>query len=124
MSDLRLDEETGDLAVDAGLSIVEDDENLRQRLLLRLQMVLGEWFLDRTAGTDYYGQIFGRNKSFGMTQVDAELVRVILSTNGVDRFIDPLTYNFSDRVLQVEFSVLSALTGEEVAIETTLTVGE
>ena len=38
-------------------------ENLAQRIKIKLQTFFGEWFLDGTIGVDYFGQIFGKNRS-------------------------------------------------------------
>lgn len=45
------------LDADKNVAIVDDAESLRQRLLERLRMFLGEWFLDETIGVPYFQQI-------------------------------------------------------------------
>lgn len=106
MSDFTLDEETGDLALGAGgtLSLTEDKNAIRQRLVMKLRLVVGEWFLDPTLGTDYFGSIFGK-RSF--VEIDAELTRAILTVDGVLKLSAPIEYNLIavTRVLEVSFEV-------------------
>lgn len=120
MSDFELNEATGDILVEAGvLFLTEGDEATRQRLALHLRLVKGEWFLDINAGTDYYGSIFGK-KSF--VEINAELVRAILSTDGIVRLASPLEFNLSDRVLAVTFEALLS-SGETVPLNFNLPLG-
>ena len=126
MSDLRLNDDTGDLDVTEGaLSLVEGDEALAQRIAQRLRLVRGEWFLAYLDGTDYYGQIFGKKPQ---VTIDAEFVRVITTTPGVAKLTAPISYNFrtdrNQRVLEVSFSVQSAYTGNVIPLTYTALIGE
>ena len=104
MSDLALDVETEDLFFNGSdFELVEDlQEEVRQRLILRLRLQLREWFLDPDDGTDWLGRIFG-NKNF--VEVDAELTRVIGTTPGVLEISTPLSFKLDrkTRLLSVSF---------------------
>lgn len=105
MSDLTINPDTGDLDFTSGdLSLTSGADAIRQNIAMRLRMVVGEWFLDLDAGTDYYGSILGQ-KNF--ITADAEFVRVIISTPGVNDILNPLEYNLDKRtrVLRVTFKV-------------------
>jgi hypothetical protein len=105
VSDFVLNETTGDIQVTAGkLFLTTGDDAVRQRLAMHLRLVAGEWFLDDQIGTDYYGSIFGK-KSF--VEINAELVRVILSTPGISGLAAPLSIDLNtNRVLSVEFQAV------------------
>ena len=105
MSDLILDEDLGDLNfADGDLALTEGREAIRQRLAMRLRLVKGEWFLNYLEGTDYFGQIFGKKTE---AQINAELVRVILTTEGVTGLVNPIEFrlNRTRRILEVSFEV-------------------
>ncbi len=105
MSDLALNTDTLDLDFSAGeLSLTSERNAIRQRVAMRLRLVKGEWFLNYYEGTDYYGQILGKKTS---AQIDAELTRVILTTDGVTGFVEPIQYvmNRTTRILEVSFEI-------------------
>lgn len=53
-----------ELELDGGdLRVTTDDEIVRQRLIIRLQFLLGEWFLDTTQGLPYVQTIYEAGKS-------------------------------------------------------------
>ena len=54
MADYKLDPLTGDLVVDGGMKLTEDQaEEAAQRVSLALGLNLGEWFADVTKGLPY-----------------------------------------------------------------------
>lgn len=55
----------GDLAPD--LEFVQGLEGLRQRVVQRIRFFLGEWFLDRAAGTPYQRDVLVRPISIGLS---------------------------------------------------------
>lgn len=59
---------------------VNQPEAVAQAVVTRLQLYLGEWFLDTTDGTDWNNQILGK---YTTTTRDAELQARILDTPGV-----------------------------------------
>lgn len=55
-------------------------EGVGQAVMTRLQLRLGEWFLDTTDGTDWAGKVLGRHTA---TLRDIELRQRIAGTAGV-----------------------------------------
>ena len=97
--------DVGDLSLsDTGLeevlTVLEDEVN--QRMTVRLNFFQGEWFLDLSAGTPYYQQILQK----GVTD---EVIRgvfgaVVKGTEGVSRLIDiQYTLNKSTREMRLSF---------------------
>jgi hypothetical protein len=60
--------------------LVNSPQEVGQRILTRLRLLQGEWFLDVTAGTPYGTQILGKNTQ-GL--YDQAIKTVILQTPGV-----------------------------------------
>ena len=59
MKDIALDTATGDLLLENfDLQLVEGRDQIAQNLMIRLRFILGEWFLDITAGIPYYDDFF------------------------------------------------------------------
>jgi len=54
MTDFKLDPITGDLDITNGLSLVEGEEEMRQRINLALSLNLAEWFADITRGLPWF----------------------------------------------------------------------
>lgn len=104
--DILIDEETNDIVFINGQTPVTDNQKLTvsQRLKIRLQTFLGEYFLDTTVGVPYYQRIFGkvRNKS----TIDTIFQKQILDDEGV---IEIVSYSSSidsaSRLMSVEFTV-------------------
>lgn len=101
MADLALDDD-GDLALSNGdLGIVYDSDAERQKIQITLRHVMGEWFRDQAAGTDWLGSILG--KVSPLTQ-RAEFRRRILSVPGIreiagmDLTVDGKTRNLSGTI--------------------------
>lgn len=108
MSDLALDQTSNnDLLLTSGdLSTVILDAAIRQNLLQRLQLFLGEWFLDTTSGVPYYQTILVKNPNLDVVQ--ATLKDVILSTNGIESLNSfKFEYDNSLRTLTVAFEAKS-----------------
>lgn len=122
MPDLKLDLTTGNLARLNGDLCLTDDvsgETTQQRVLIRLRLFLGEWFLDTRKGTPYFEQIFVRNPNLGA--IEASLKAVILETPGVVRLLSySQTYDASARSLSVDFEA-EAEGGESIVINEVLT---
>ena len=74
---------------------INTPELVGQNIATRLKLILGEWFLDTTQGTDWAGRILGRVGGY-----DAEIQRVILGTTGVDSISD-YSSTLSNRALSV-----------------------
>lgn len=105
MKDLRLNPETNDLDVaNFDLALVEDIDQIRQKLDTKLKFFSGEWFLDGTAGMPLYERIFVKNPDLRLIQtaikstiLDVEEVNSILAYSQ--------TYSPIDRTLEVSFKV-------------------
>lgn len=61
---------------------IDGIEQIRQRIRTRLQLFLGEWFLDRNAGVPWLQQILIKNPRFAVVQ--GVLKQTILRTPGVN----------------------------------------
>lgn len=74
-----------DLSLDAAgrldLSIVDGEDQIRQEVETRLQMVRGQWFLDTRAGIPYGTSVFVKNPDLDL--IAAELRVQALAVNGV-----------------------------------------
>lgn len=82
MADIGIDIATGNIRVSQGrIVIVTEREAVKQRVQLALLQLLGEWFLDRTEGTDHFGQILTR--PFRPNLADREVRRVVLGCRDV-----------------------------------------
>lgn len=80
--------------------LIDSPEAVAQAILTRLKLYTGEWFLDKSEGTDYAGAIWG----FGTQGTrDFELQDRILETPGV-RTITAYQSTFDSRTR--EFTVL------------------
>lgn len=105
MKDIALDTTTGDLLLqDFDLQFVEDQDQITQNLAIRLRFILGEWFLDITAGVSYYQDFF--IKAPNQIRMESVLKQEILSTRGVNQILS-FSSNFDDtrRIYSVTFSV-------------------
>lgn len=79
-------------------------ENLAQRLKIKLLTFFGEWFLDGTIGIDYFGQVFGKNRS--KQSVDAIFQAEILKEKEVLQITSfNSTLNQQTRVYSLVFEV-------------------
>ena len=112
MSDLLMDMDPAsptynDLKIVNGdLSLADGDAAIRQRLLLSLQLFLGEWFLDTTKGVPYYQFILVKNPNLDL--VEATIKNVILSCPGIVELTDfEFGYNNGLRTLSVNFDAKS-----------------
>lgn len=81
-----------------------------QCIATRLKLILGEWFLDTTQGTDWGGKILGRHMQRGY---DAEIKRVIFGTQGVDSIVSYSSALSADRRLSISAQVLTIYSASE-----------
>lgn len=82
MIDLLLDEITGDLKIiNFDLALIENRDQIAQNLAIRLRFILGEWFLDNTAGIPYYEDILIKNPN--QYRVESVLKEEIYNTEGI-----------------------------------------
>jgi len=80
MSDFQIAGPERDLVfVDGDLIVLRGPDARRQRIDIALHHMMGEWFLDENAGTDYFGKILGKSRDLTRR---AEIRRRILSVPG------------------------------------------
>ncbi len=78
-------------------------EDVRQNILQRLRVYLGEWFLDNTIGVPYYQQILVKNPD--QSKIDAIYINQIMGTRGVQQLNSySFSPNLTTRVLNLAFS--------------------
>lgn len=103
MNDLYLDPLTNDLAViGIDLHVVTGAERVKQQLLVKLRLWVGEWFLDTEFGTPYIERILGKQITLG--GAIAALKESILEVSDVQA-ITSFNYNFDrqQRKLPIDF---------------------
>lgn len=106
----------GDLTLVGSTTVQQDQLNaVRQDLNSRLRFILGEWFLNTSAGFDWFsilGQRYGDNPVGRKTssRLTALLRAAILGTAGVRQFTQDLAYSFDGhaRSLSISFQVDTA----------------
>ena len=106
MSTLKLNLTTNDLDLSSdGIELIEGDDEMIQKLVIRFQFFLGEWFLDRRIGIPYFQSVLVKNPNIPF--VRSVFRQTILTTPGVadlqnyDLDYDPLT-----RKLEVDFEAV------------------
>lgn len=82
MSDLKLDQVSGDLVVENGdLVLTTGEDAIRQHVQQRLRTFLGEWFLDTGVGVPWFQDILKKNPNPQI--VDGLIQNEIIQTPGV-----------------------------------------
>lgn len=62
--DIKFDEQDHDMSLDgADIAFSDEDDAVRNRLAIRLQFLLNEWFLDNRVGLPYTQRIFEQGTS-------------------------------------------------------------
>lgn len=105
MIDLTLDLTRHDLKIENyDLSLITGVDRVKQTLKTRLWFFKGEWFLDTSAGLDYYGYINVKNPNLDI--VASVIKATILDTKGVEELLEySQEYDSQARSLEVNFSV-------------------
>jgi hypothetical protein len=80
MSDFLLDEQRDLVFTDGKLTVLRGPDARAQRIGVALRHVQDEWFLDRAAGTDFFGKVLGKSSELSRR---AEIRRRVLSVPGV-----------------------------------------
>lgn len=70
------------------LRLVYDAEAVAQHARQRITFFLGEWFLDKSVGVDWFGRVFGRKGETTVAVADGLLKREILQTPGVTGIVE------------------------------------
>lgn len=71
--------EDGDLKVGADIALTPDFESaVRQKIIIELKTILGEWFLDQNKGLPYFSEIIGKkpNKPYLATLLSAAINKI------------------------------------------------
>lgn len=88
------------------LVLVDGLEETRQRVIQRLQLFFGEWFLDRRRGVPHIQEI--RKKSVQESTVTALLKREILAVEGVAELLKfEIDFSPATRTITVETVIRS-----------------
>jgi hypothetical protein len=108
MSDFQIAGPTRDLVFVRGdFVIVRAAEARRQRIDIAMHHMMGEWFLDENAGTDYFGKVLGKTRDLTRR---AEIRRRVLSVPGVvdvtamQLVLDPRTRALSGTVTALDIT--------------------
>jgi hypothetical protein len=98
--DIGLDQGTGDIAYANGKMIwATGDDEVMQRVKIRLRRVYGEWFLYYTAGIPYFnGRMLGANDyDYVKLTLRNEIIRTkgVTACNAMNLLVDPQTHKVS-----------------------------
>lgn len=117
--DLKIDETTGDVALDGNdLALVSDGEAVAQAVRQRLRTFLGEWFADLTVGVPWMQSVFVKNPN--LVGVRAAIRSTIVNTPGIATLVTfSQTFDAATRTLSVAFSATTD-TGELVTFNETI----
>jgi hypothetical protein len=107
--DLAIDIDTNDLSFkNSDLYFINNINYVRQKLKIRLQWFLGEWFLNTTLGLPYFTEILTK-KPNRIAIVDY-FKKVILETEGVQS-LDNFSIEFGNiknRIVQIIFTATTS----------------
>jgi hypothetical protein len=105
MIDLKLETDFHDLdIVNYDLALVNEIDQIRQKLENRLQFFYGEWFLDNTQGVKLYETVFVKNPDLNL--IASLFKSTILDTTDVNSILEyNQTYDPALRELNVDFKV-------------------
>lgn len=102
--DLKLNDNHDIFITGQDLTLTTEDNEVIQRLDIRLQFFQEEWFLDITAGLPYLQTIF--QKGTPLTTVSSLFIQEINAADGVDEVLEfNLDFQGDDRILTVTFKV-------------------
>ena len=88
------------------LVLIGDNDELTQKIKIRLQFIKGEWFLNTNTGVDYYGLVWKKNPD--LAEIDRHIKAEVLSIDGITAFIEySSSLDAVNRVFSVSFRVTS-----------------
>lgn len=107
--DLLVDQDTGDLVYDnTKVTVTEEQrQSVAQKLQIKLQTFLGEWFLNTASGIPYYEQIFGKVRS--KSSIDLIFQQKILEEPDVVEITEFTSEITSGRSYNLSFRVRTTL---------------
>lgn len=83
----RKEDENGDYVFGTGDDFYRNEPAaVALAVWTRLKLWKGEWFLDKTAGTDWYGEVLGKRQA--SKRADMEIRKRILGTTGVKSILE------------------------------------
>lgn len=103
MTTYLLTTDTNDLVLqDGNFVIIEGNDEIKQNLTTRLQVFLGEFFYDRTAGAPYTSTL-GNNRQ--LLALEVAVKNIIIGTPGILKLdIFETNFNSINRVYTINFS--------------------
>jgi len=102
--DLGLNDDHDLFVANSDLVTTDEDNFVIQSLIIRLQFISTEWFLNTFEGLPYPGTIFERQTN--ISTIYSIYSKEILNTNGVQEIINlALTPQNDERKLRVDFKV-------------------
>ncbi len=104
----------GDLVIsDHTLGFVSGVDRVKQSMLIRLQIFLGEWFLDVNWGVPYFQNIFVKNPD--LDSIDAVLKSIILEDVEVQSIAKYNSiYNNTQRIFSLSFEAATTFGNVQV----------
>jgi hypothetical protein len=113
-----------DLDLSSGnLEMITGSDEIAQKLAVRFQFFLGDWFLDQSLGVPYYQDVLVKNPDFLVLQ--SHFREVILETPGVASLVGELGFTFDSaaRILTLTFSA-QLENGEPLDFNRELKIGD
>ena len=109
-------DDTHDLHLDGqDLAFAEESDITKQRLTIRLQFLLAEWFLDNRVGLPYTQFILEQGAS--IEDIYELFRKEIVNTEGVENITElNLTPTPDEKGLRVDFSVNNGITTNSVEV--------
>lgn len=109
-----------DFALDGqDLRITTTQEDVKQRLAIRLQFLLEEWFLDNTKGLPYVQEFFKGQSD--INNIYEKIRLEIINTVGVISLDElKLTPDDSNKSLRVDFTVRDQFSSTPASIEVSI----
>ena len=109
-------DDTHDMALTgADIAFANETTIVTQRLTIRLQFLLGEWFLDNTKGLPYTQFILEQGSS--LDDIYSLFKKEILQTEDVENLVSlEFTHDTEGKSLRVDFSVNDGLSSGTVEV--------
>lgn len=102
--DIKFDSDHDMHLAGSDIAFAEEADIVKQRLTIRLQFLLGEWFLDNRAGLPFTQFIFEQGSS--IDDIYELFRKEIKDTDGVEDITElDLTPDPSEKGLRIDFSV-------------------
>ena len=120
MINFALDENHDVYAIKGGIAFVADVDEVVQHIKTRLQLFLGEWFLNQEEGVPWFQEILV--KPAKLNEIEVIIKNEILTTSGVNELLEfDMSFNNTDRSFRIEFKCNTDF-GESDSIEVVLDV--